>query len=66
MAITAGTRVTNSAGRVGVVLYDNPAVTNDTHDSAYIAYNDNTYEQAPRGGLTTQSGGFLSGIGPGN
>lgn len=62
--ITAGTIVQNQFGRQGVCLYDNPAVTDDTHRSAYIIYPDGTYRQVSRGVLTQLGAGWLPGTGP--
>ena len=66
MAIAAATRVTTSAGRPGVAVYDNASVTDDTHKSVIVIYGDNTYSQESRASLTTGTGGFLPGTGPGN
>lgn len=64
--ITAGSQVTNGAGRTGVCLYDNPSVVNNNNASAYVAYADNTWQQVPRSSLTVVTGGFFEGVGPGN
>jgi len=66
MAISAGTQVQTGTGRTGVCVYDNASVTDNTHPSAYVIFNDSTYAQFPRGTLTSVSGGFLPGTGPGN
>jgi len=66
MTIAAGTLVTTAAGRPGVAVYDNALVTNDTHDSVIVIYNDSTYTQESRAALTTGAAGFLPGTGPGN
>jgi len=65
MALTAGQRVTTGGGRLGVVAFDNSAVTNDTHPSCITLYADGTYDEQPRATLTNVSGGWISGTGPG-
>lgn len=70
MSIAAATRVViggngASGGRQGVAVYDNTAVTDDTHPSVIVIFADSTYIQAPRASLTTTTGGFFPGTGPG-
>lgn len=64
--LTAPQRVTVAGGRLGVCVYDNPSVTNDTHDSCIVIYNDSTYSQEARVNLVNVAGGFFTGTGPGN
>jgi hypothetical protein len=64
--ISAATRVQLSSGRIGVCLYDNPNITDDTLASAYVIFGDDTYVQVPRGTLTSLAGGFYPPLGPGN
>lgn len=66
--ISTPVQVTNGAGRTGVCVYDNPAVTVDSHASAYVIYSDNTWAQVPRNTLTALPGlpAFFTGTGPGN
>lgn len=76
--ITTPTVVQNSAGRIGVCIYDNPNVTDTSHKSAYVIYGDSTYRQEKRDNLTavpnTSTGpaafsyfqGSNQSLGPGN
>lgn len=66
-AISVPVQVTNGAGRTGVCVYDNAAVTDDSHASAYVIYSDNTWDQVPRNTLTTLPDlpEFFTGTGPG-
>lgn len=65
--ITGPAVVLNEVGRTGVCVYDNPAVTNNNHKSAYVIYADNTWKQSERINLTIiTQGSFLPGTGPGN
>jgi len=64
--LTAPQRVTNANGRAGVVVYDNPSVTDDTHPSCITIYGDSTYTQEARVNLTNVAGGFFPPLGPGN
>lgn len=54
--ITTPTVVKVGASRTGIVIYDNPNVTNNAHDSAYVIYADTTFSQEARSNLTTVDG----------
>jgi hypothetical protein len=72
--ITTPTPVQNAGGRIGVAVYDNPNVTNNSHASVVIVYADQTWGADSRNNLTqvgtaTGPAAFATigpGAGPGN
>jgi len=65
MAYTAGQRITIN-GRLGNVLFDNSAnVAVNTSPALYVAFPDQTYAQVPVASVTNVTGGWITGIGPG-
>lgn len=65
MALAAGTLVLYQGGRQGTVVYDNPAVTDDSHASVYVIFADGTYRQSKRVNLTSLGTAWVQGTGPG-
>jgi len=66
--IAAGSQVQLVSGRIGICLYDNPNVVNNSNQSAYVIFNDSTWQQLRRADLTVLvagPNGFTEGIGPG-
>ncbi len=75
--ILTPTVVSNLGGRIGVAVYDNPSVTDNSNASVYVIFGDDTYVQDSRNNLTvvpnTQTGpaawayfGAGQSLGPGN
>jgi hypothetical protein len=71
--VTTPIVVNNLGGRQGVAIYDNSLVTNNTHASVYIIWNDGTWSQDNRNDLTqvgtlTAAAALdsINGLGPGN
>lgn len=75
--VTTPTLVQTAGGRTGIVIYDNPNVTNNANPSAYVIYSDQTFSQEARNNLTAVPGaptgpaafgavpGAPDGLGPG-
>jgi hypothetical protein len=65
LAFSTGVIVKDTSGRQGTVIYDNPAITDDTHPSCYVIFPGNTYKQFKRSSLTQVAVGWVPGTGPG-
>jgi hypothetical protein len=48
--ILTPTVVSNLGGRIGVAVYDNPSVTDNSNASVYVIFGDDTYVQDSRTG----------------
>ena len=51
-AILTPTVTQNSAGRIGIAVYDNPNVTNNYNKSVFVLYGDSTWREEKRADLT--------------